>query len=84
MPAERANGILAMNAIQAVPINEARQVASSTAVGFMPASLRILGFTARIYAIVIKVVIPAVISVFTLVLFSFSLNKRFSIVHTSF
>ena len=38
------------------PINEARQVAISTAFASIPASLRMLGFTARMYAIVINVV----------------------------
>ena len=56
------------------PINEAMQVASITAVGSIPAEDSMLGFTARMYAMVINVVIPASISVFTLVLFCFSLN----------
>src|SRR5699024_11540413 len=58
-------------------------VASNTAVASIPASLKILGFTANIYAIVINVVIPAIISVFTLVLFSFNLNN-FSNIKSSF
>src|SRR5699024_10916488 len=58
-------------------------VASNTAVASIPASLKILGFTANIYAIVINVVIPAIISVFTLVLFSFNLNN-FSNITSSF
>ena len=35
----------------------------------MPASARILGFTARMYATVMKVVIPAITSVLTVVRF---------------
>ena len=50
----------------------------------MPVAERIFGFTARIYAIVIKVVIPAAISVFTLVPRSLSLNIFSSISVTSF
>ena len=50
-----------------VPRKDARQVARRTAVGFMPVELKILGLTARMYAMVIKVVTPAMHSVFTLV-----------------
>ena len=50
-----------------VPRKEARQVASRTAVGSIPVELKMLGLTARIYAIVIKVVTPAMHSVLTLV-----------------
>ena len=82
MPAESANGMFAINAIQSVPINDARHVAIRTAFAFIPASLRMLGLTARMYAIVIKVVIPAAISVFTVVLFSFNL-KNFSNINFS-
>ena len=63
-----------------VPTNEARQVAINTAVAsiFDPNSFpNRLGFTARIYAIVINVVIPAITSVLTVVRFSFNL-KYFS------
>lgn len=70
MPAERANGRFAIRPIHIVPRNDARQVASRTAVGFMPAALKMFGLTARIYAIVIKVVTPAMHSVLMLVLFS--------------
>ena len=44
---------------------------------FIPANLRMLGFTNIIYAMVINVVTPASISVLTVVLFSLSL-KSFS------
>ena len=84
MPAERANGRSAMNAMQTVPINEARQVARRTAVLSMPVAERIFGFTASMYAIVINVVIPAAISVFTFVPRSFSSNIFSSIYYTSF
>ena len=67
MPADRTNGRFAINAMQAVPMNDARAVARSTAVGSMPVDPRMLGLTARMYAIVIKVVIPAITSVFTVV-----------------
>ena len=61
-----------------VPMKEAKQVAIKTAVLSIPALERIFGFSARIYAMVINVVRPAIISVETFVLFSLSLNKRFS------
>jgi len=60
--------------MRSVPINAANAVAVNTAPESIPAADRILGFTARIYAIVMNVVIPARISVFTSVLFSESLN----------
>ena len=60
-----------------VPTKEAMAVASRTAVGSMPAALKILGFTARMYAMVMNVVIPATTSVLTLVPWVFSL-KSFS------
>lgn len=47
-------------------------MASSTAVGSMPASAKMLGLTAKIYAIVMNVVIPATISVLAVVLFCFN------------
>jgi hypothetical protein len=77
IPAERAKGKFAHKAIQAVPTKDARQVARSTAVVSIPASPRMLGLTARMYAIVMKVVTPAIISVLTLAPFSLSL-KSFS------
>ena len=48
MPADRAKGRLAARAMMAVPRKEARQVAMRTALGSMPASPRMEGFTARI------------------------------------
>ena len=48
----------------------------------MPDAERMLGFTARMYAMVMKVVIPATTSVRTVVLFSLSL-KNFSNISTS-
>ncbi len=44
---------------------EAKAVAVNTAPLSMPDALRILGLTARIYAMVINVVMPARTSVFT-------------------
>ena len=77
IPADKANGRFAISPMLMQPINEAMQVASITAVGSIPAEDSMLGFTARMYAMVINVVIPAAISVFTLVLFCFSLNIFF-------
>ena len=54
-----------------VPTKEARQVAISTAVLSIPAAESIVGLTANMYAIVIKVVNPAITSVRAFVLFSF-------------
>ena len=48
-----------------VPMNAARAVAVRSAPLSMPAALMMLGLTARIYAIVMKVVMPAMISVLT-------------------
>ena len=50
-----------------VPMKPAMAVAVKTAALSMPVVLMILGLTARIYAIVIKVVIPAMISVLAVV-----------------
>ena len=50
-----------------VPITAARTVAVKIAPWSIPVAPRTLGFTARIYAMVINVVIPARISVFTVV-----------------
>ena len=61
--------------MQAVPRNEASTVAVKTAPLSIPDALNTFGFTARIYAMVINVVIPARISVFTVVWFSRSLNS---------
>ena len=60
-----------------MPSNAASAVAVKTAPESIPAADIILGLTARIYAIVINVVIPAITSVFTSVPFSRSL-KTFS------
>ena len=49
----------------------------------MPEADRMDGLTARMYAIVIKVVTPAMTSVLTFVLFSFNLNS-FSNIFFSF
>ena len=75
IPAESANGRFAMKAMQAVPMNDARQVARRTAVLSIPVVESTLGFTASMYAIVMNVVRPAASSVLTVVLFSFSLNN---------
>ena len=50
---------------------EASAVAVNTAPASMPAALKISGFTARMYAIVMNVVSPAKSSVCTVVRFSF-------------
>lgn len=65
---------MARNAIASVPINAASAVAIKTALLSMPEADRIDGLTARMYAIVIKVVTPATTSVLMVVLFSLSLN----------
>ena len=65
---------MARNAIASVPINAASAVAIKTALLPMPEADRIDGLTARMYAIVIKVVTPATTSVLMVVLFSLSLN----------
>ena len=57
--------------MRAVPTKDAREVAISTALASMPEADRMLGLTARMYAMVMKVVIPAMISVLTSVWFSF-------------
>ena len=67
IPADSANGRFAINAMQTVPRQEASAVASRTAVGSMPVEPRMLGLTARMYAMVMKVVIPAMTSVRTAV-----------------
>ena len=48
-----------------VATNDARAVAVKTAPRSMPVALRIFGLTASMYAMVMNVVIPAMISVFT-------------------
>ena len=74
-PADKANGRFAIKAIHIVPINDAKHVAIRIASLSMPVpSLKMFGFTAKIYAIVINVVRPAITSVFTEVLFCLSLK----------
>ena len=82
MPGARANGLLASNAISSVPAKAERIVARNTAFHrgcppLAPNPVSKLGLSAMMYAMVIKVDRPAMISVFTLVPFSFSL-KNFS------
>ena len=60
-----------INVAKAAEIAVAAKIASFG----IPAAERIFGFTARIYAIARKVVIPATISVLTVVPFSLSLNN---------
>jgi len=79
IPGAKANGRRANNAITNVPANAARAVAVNSAFLSIPAALKISGFTARIYAIVMKVVIPASISVLTVVLFPFRLKNLLTI-----
>ncbi len=58
-----------------VPSADARQVAVNTAPVSIPDAPRIFGLTARMYAIVMKVVSPAMTSVRTVVPASFSLKR---------
>ena len=55
----------------------------STACGSIPDADRIAGLSAKIYAIVMNVVRPATTSVFTVVLFSLSLNIFSNILSSS-
>ena len=71
---------MANSAIQKEPIADASAVAVKIAPVSIPVAPRMLGLTARIYAMVMKVVRPAMTSVFTSVPCSFSL-KKFSIVY---
>ena len=74
MPGAITKGLLARKAMQVVPTAEARQVATNTAFHRAePVSKFVsrLGFRAMMYAMVMKVVRPAMISVFTEVPFSF-------------
>ena len=71
MPAERTKGRFANSAIQTDAIAEASAVAVNTAPRSMPQSPRMLGLTARIYAMVMNVVRPAMHSVRTSVPRSF-------------
>ena len=81
-----AKGLFASSAMHIQPIPEDMTVAKNTPFqSELPTSkfVRRLGFRAMIYAIVINVVRPAIISVLMVVLFSFSL-KIFSITFSSF
>ncbi len=74
MPGAMTKGLLAKKAMQAVPTAEARQVATNTAFHRAePVSKLVsrLEFRAMMYAMVMKVVRPVKISVFTVVPFSF-------------
>ena len=80
MPGASPNGFLAYIAIISVPIMAARAVEVNTALVTMPLEARtekMLGLTARMYAIVRKVVIPAITSVLMLC-FAGSKPKSFS------
>ena len=79
MADESAKGRLAMNAMRNMAIAEASAVAVNTEPASIPVAPSTLGFTARIYAMVINVVSPAITSVLTSVPRSLSL-KNFSIV----
>ena len=78
MPGAMTKGLLARKAMQAVPTAEARHVATNTAFHRAEPVAKFvsrLGFRAMIYAMVMKVVSPATISVFTEVPFSFKRNS---------
>ena len=68
IPGASTTGRLAVRAIIKVAIAADNAVAVNTLPGFKPASLRISGLTARMYAIARNVVNPAIISVRTVVL----------------
>ncbi len=81
MPGARAKGLLARKAMQNMAMAEAMQVARNTPFHREDPTSKLvsrLGFRAMMYAMVIKVVRPASISVRTVVPFSLSL-KKFSI-----
>ena len=67
MAGARATGNLAMIAMQNVATADARAVAVKTDSLLIPACERMSGFTAKMYDIVKKVVIPATISVLIVV-----------------
>ena len=73
--AESASGIFARSAMQSVPSADESAVAVKTAPASMPAMPRMFGLTARMYAIVMNVVSPAIASVLTSVPRSFSLKN---------
>ena len=74
MPGASAKGLLARKAMANIPMAEAMQVARNTpfhsSCPSAPKPVSRLGFRAMIYAMVIKVVSPAMSSVLTLVLLS--------------
>ena len=74
-----------MNPIRKQPIRDAIEVAIRIPLVFIPVVPSMAGLTARMYAMVMNVVRPAVTSVLTLVLFSFSLNifSMLNIIHLS-
>ena len=76
-PGARAKGSLAQNAIISVARHADSAVAVNKALLSIPVSLSIEGFKASMYAIVINVVSPAIISVLGLVLLFFN-RKIFS------
>ena len=75
IPGASAKGRLAMNAIQRVAMNDPSAVAIITPFLSIPVADRMLGFTASMYAIAMKVARPAINSVLTVVLFALSLNN---------
>ncbi|OPZ83505.1 MAG: hypothetical protein BWY74_04437 [Firmicutes bacterium ADurb.Bin419] len=75
IPGACAYGTLANNPITSVPITAARMVATKTAPLSIPVFSNIVGFTKMTYAIVTKVVSPAISSVLTFVPCSLSLNS---------
>ena len=86
IPGAIANGLFAKNAMTNVPIAEAIQVARNTPFQsdcppFFVKSVNRFGLSAMMYAMVMKVVRPAMISVLTVVPFCFSLNS-FSMIAT--
>ena len=74
MPGQKGN--LATKAMTKVITTGDSAMAINTASLPIPASPRILGFTARMYTMVIKVVTPAIISVLRLNLFSVILKNK--------
>jgi hypothetical protein len=69
IPGARAMGKLTNKPMAIVTIPAPTAVAKKTAFLSIPVDERIVGLRNRIYAMVIKVVIPAITSVFTVVLF---------------
>lgn len=84
IPGAKAIGKLATNPMAMVTIPAEIAVAKNTAFLSIPVEERIFGFRNRMYAMVIKVVTPAIISVFAEVLYSVNLNNFSSIVWLSF